>query len=228
MIIFGFSPAVFAGRENGDGIINTGSWGTRANDGVRRTRLGFEVARERSQHSAVLEGGGHRGLRIWNWRKRLASSECSEVSAETAFVVLKTTDVDTDDVNDIDSEEMGHAEATDGAIEVALKDGALVRIPRGTATREILHAVRRRIDDLNIVSRLEYGSFSPALSADVRRAAFGRLKGLLGLRGRPCALRSATNVAEDDSTNSEPEHWLGRHKSLLYPRSGCRRGVEQG
>ena len=42
------------------------------------------------------------------------------------------------------------------------------------------------------------------LVAVVRRAAFGRPYGLLSCRGRPNALRSATNDDEDDSTNSDP------------------------
>ena len=52
-------------------------------------------------------------------------------------------------------------------------------------------------------------SSSPALFVVVRRAAFGRPFGLLGFRGRPCALRSAENDDEDDSTNSDPYFTTG-------------------
>ncbi len=60
----------------------------------------------------------------------------------------------------------------------------------------------------------KYGSFRRPSPATFVARPSAALKGLLGFRGRPCALRSATNVVENDSTNSDPYFPTGTRTAL--------------
>ena len=91
---------------------------------------------------AFAEAEGVAAHCLWYWKKRLGANDSTSSSAD--FVVLTPTDVEVDGILGADGDDSVEDAAADGAVEIVLENGELVRIPRGTATlTEIFHAVRR-------------------------------------------------------------------------------------